>query len=334
MKKIILLLLLFSLQIIPSSLYAGAHRYEHKTCGFPFGHIAKVTAKIINAGTNQIVPPCKAIFCPATENVSYPHTIKCGANNSFNGHTGLYYWTNYSGRKRGYAGSRLRISQSLTFDDKEAYSMAQGWSVICGDDYFAPLPLVAPLDSAGMCGSWSGNINVVYDSINHQVLLQNISGGVMSTSPNYTGVYYILVYAGYSPVNDSGQFLQSQIINSSYLKIENGNVAVGGTFLLSDLSISSIMQYDSIVGDSLPGTVAEFSSGINKIISVPANISLDSIGVFFLSENGYGQFMESKLILPNNNNIPTLSQWGLIILSMALVTAGVWYIRKRRILTT
>jgi len=207
-----------------------------------------------------------------------------------------YWWNGNKKWGEAYAKGSWNGGKSWSTSTSKAN---KGLGVTCGGNYFAPLPTYSA-DSLGLSQTEFSN-NITLDSINHKIVLSNIEGFLSSSSSNYTSVIYIILSYGSFHGNDS-TFYASNIIDKVSIKMENSEITTSGFFSPNDFSISYVVFIDTIAGDTLQLKKATLISGLTKQFSIPASIPLDSIQVTVLTEGGYGNFIESLLILESPPN--------------------------------
>ncbi len=194
-----------------------------------------------------------------------------------------------------------------------------------GGNAFAP-PATAPTDSNGIARcELSSQASVSNGPVPNTTVveLSNFSGSmVAATNTSYGSVYRIIIWKG-TTANDSELTSSSQALYDGSVRIEHGQVIADGIFNPSDFNYS--MTIDSLGAQVIK---VEPIPNLSKTITLNVNNSDNSVAVSVYGDAGFGNY---DPIFPYViNPIPTLSQWGLIIFTLLMLSVTMVFVYKRQ----
>ncbi len=126
----------------------------------------------------------------------------------------------------------------------------------------------------------------------------------------------------------------NKVLVSGSAWIENGTLHTTGIFTAADFTATMSVATNGQTGEVLPVTRYVPVAGLVKNIQLPPAVVADHIVVSAFGESGYGAYDEAAVLTGEPFvlvNIPTLSEWGMIILSLLLLTVGTVFILRRRV---
>ncbi len=125
------------------------------------------------------------------------------------------------------------------------------------------------------------------------------------------------------------------LINSRYaISNEDGTASIAPSVLSGSFTISAMTDTDGdLMADSWEQEIVDAytGDGIDDISQVLATADFDGGGTSNLVEFRDGTDPINPLDDPYAANIPTVSEWGMIIFTLLLLTAGMVVIRRRQV---
>jgi hypothetical protein len=199
------------------------------------------------------------------------------------------------------------------------------WHYSTGTAFIPPLPITG--DTLGIARNnitEEENISSIGNSTT--IVLQNFIGSLCAAINTHFGSSYRIIIWRKDDSNDV-TITPSKVLWEAGIRVENGQAIALGGFDLSDFVVANASD-----SSGYPVIKVTPISGLMKTINVNFPGSDSLVAVTTAGDVGFGAYDPSAIFQPSTNNIPTLSQWGIIIFTFLLIVAGVVYIRRRQIL--
>jgi hypothetical protein len=155
-------------------------------------------------------------------------------------------------------------------------------------------------------------------------LFNGFSGYLRATVNSWHGASFTIM-AFQAPLEGDPSlppnYFNSAIYHCNF-RIEHGELIVSEPFQLEDFIVTT--QHDSSGTDVIQ---VEPVPGLVKSIILPGSDS--TIVIMINGGAGYGTYVPNPILLPENQ-IPTLSQWGIIIFALLLLTVGMVFVQRKQ----
>ncbi len=190
-----------------------------------------------------------------------------------------------------------------------------------GNSFVHP-PVVSP-DTLGIgIGDITEEVTFNTTGNNTEVTINGFSGRLAASVNSQFGTCYRILIWKSENAQDS-IMSASKVLMEASIRIENGAIHTTGFLSPSDFTVTTVMDASGFMVTQIEPVV-----GLQKVLQLPYDDADNSLAVRTANHGGFGYY-DPNAIFENEVAIPTLTEWGLILLTAALVLFGIVFLLKR-----
>jgi hypothetical protein len=195
-----------------------------------------------------------------------------------------------------------------------------------GNSFVYPSVVTSSIVGIGI-GDIEEEINFNSTANNTEVTINGFSGRLAaSINSQYGSAYRVVIWKG---INGSDSIMNpSKVLLEGSVRIENGTVITTGFFSPSDFTVTTVLDASGFMVNKVEPIV-----GLQKVLQLPYDDADNSIAVHVANHGGFGDY-DPNAIFDDDVAIPTLTEWGLILLAIVLLTIGVIILKRQNNLSS
>jgi hypothetical protein len=194
-----------------------------------------------------------------------------------------------------------------------------------GNSFVYPSVVTSSTIGIGI-GDLTEQINFNSTTNNTEVTINGFSGRLAASVNSQYGISYrLLIWKGNN--NADSAMTPSKVLLEGSIRIENSAVITTGFFSPSDFNVTTVMDASGFMV-----TQIEPIPGLQKVFQLPYDNADNSLAVRVASHGGFGDY-DPNAIFIEDQPIPTLTEWGLILLAIVLMIIGVIFLKRQKLLS-